>query len=99
MKLIRVGEPGAERAAVLVDDGNYVDVHDEFGDFGAAFIAGEGIERLRERLADPAGQRRLLLAGKRLGPPIVRPQQIVCVGLNYADHAEESSGSLARRAR
>jgi 2-keto-4-pentenoate hydratase/2-oxohepta-3-ene-1,7-dioic acid hydratase in catechol pathway len=90
MRLVRVGDPGAERAGVLVDESRYLDVHDEFGDFNPAFFGANGLERLRARLADPAGLTPLPLDGQRLGPPIARPNQIVCVGLNYAEHAEES---------
>src|SRR6185437_11087403 len=91
MRLMRIGEAGSERPVVWVDEGHYVDVSDQFGDFDEAFFGSGGIERVRalagERTA--AGQVSAF-SGERIGAPIARPHQIVCVGLNYADHARET---------
>lgn len=96
MKLVRVGEPGAEKPAVAVSDDHYVDVSDRVTDYDAAFFAADGHRELRALV-----RRRLdsgtvePLAGRRLGPPIARPHQILCVGLNYAEHAAESNAAVA----
>ena len=88
MKLTRLGAPGAEKPAVLTSDDTYVDVSDLVGDYDADFFASGGIERGRsaaaERLA--AGQAKPLGA-QRIGAPVARPHQILCIGLNYSDHA------------
>ena len=87
MKLLRIGERGWERPAVLVDERSYVDVSDVTDDFDEAFFGSGGVERLRGSLTD----RELLpLNGQRIGAPIARPHQILCIGLNYRDHAAET---------
>ena len=91
MRLMRIGVAGSERPAVRVDEGHYVDVSDEFGDFDEAFFGSGGIERARALAAErtAAGQVSAF-GGERVGAPIARPHQIICVGLNYADHARET---------
>lgn len=89
MKLVRVGAPGAERAAVLLDGDLVVDVADAVGDFDEAWFGSGALAALpalvaeRRDRAEPLGDR-------RLGAPIARPHQILCIGLNYRDHAAES---------
>jgi 2,4-diketo-3-deoxy-L-fuconate hydrolase len=91
MQLMRLGEPGQERPAVRVDDHTYVDVSDVVPDYDADFFATAGVERLRAVVADRiASGETSDLDAVRVGPPIARPHQILCIGLNYADHAAES---------
>lgn len=93
MLLMRIGDPGAERPVVRADADSYVDVSDVVGDFNEAFFGGVsgGVPALRDlvtrRLA--AGDTRQF-AGERVGSPIARPHQILCIGLNFSDHAKES---------
>jgi 2-keto-4-pentenoate hydratase/2-oxohepta-3-ene-1,7-dioic acid hydratase in catechol pathway len=94
MKLTRIGDPGAERPHVLLDGDLVADVTDLLpgGDFTPAFFAGGGIERLRaEGLAARARPRD---PSARTGAPIPRPGKIVCIGLNYADHAAETGAQV-----
>lgn len=90
MYLMRIGAVGSEKPAVRVSDDAYVDVSDVVGDFDESFFA-SGLGRLRsivaERLA--AGEHRAF-ADERIGAPIARPHQILCIGLNYRDHAAET---------
>ena len=90
MKLIRVGPVGFERPGVAVD-GGYVDVGDLVPDFDGSFLAGEPLPGLAVAVAErvTAGATRPL-DGHRIGPPFARPHQILCIGLNYADHARET---------
>jgi 2-keto-4-pentenoate hydratase/2-oxohepta-3-ene-1,7-dioic acid hydratase in catechol pathway len=90
MKLIRVGDPDHERPAVLLDDGKRIDVSACAGDFDEAFFQSGGIERLRDWLARRGAAAPELSRDARLGPPIRRPSKIVCIGLNFRDHAAES---------
>jgi 2,4-didehydro-3-deoxy-L-rhamnonate hydrolase len=96
VKLMRLGPAGRERPAVLVGeglvgDGLVLDVSDAVADFDEAFFGSGGVARLRalvsERadrgLAEPLGDR-------RIGAPIARPHQLLCIGLNYSDHAAET---------
>lgn len=91
MKLMRVGPVGLERPAVAVD-GGYVDVSDVVGDFDGAFgWGGPSLRMLAETVAERVGAGRThRLDGVRIGPPLARPHQILCIGLNYADHARET---------
>lgn len=91
MRLIRVGAPGAEVPAVLADDGTRYDVSTITADFDAAFFAADGIADLRARWgAGDIARLPELDPIARLGSPIARPGNVVCAGLNYADHARES---------
>jgi 2,4-diketo-3-deoxy-L-fuconate hydrolase len=87
--LMRLGQPGAERPAVRTGDGTVYDLSPLTDDIDGAFLAGSGIDRIRDAVAasdlsavDPAGQ--------RVGAPVARPGAIICIGQNYAAHAAES---------
>ncbi len=72
-----------------------MDVSDQFGDFNEAFFASGGIERARALVAERTAAGQLTaFAGERIGAPIARPHQIICVGLNYADHAAETGQAI-----
>jgi 2-keto-4-pentenoate hydratase/2-oxohepta-3-ene-1,7-dioic acid hydratase in catechol pathway len=92
---MRIGAPAAEKPVARIDDERYVDVSDVVGDFDEAFFGGNGLERIRpvvgERIA--AGQISRF-AGERVGAPIARPHQILCIGLNYRDHAAETGQAV-----
>jgi len=96
MKLIRYGAPGAEKPAVLDLDEEGIerafDLTTMTSDITGAFLASGGIESVRVAL------RKGTLPGvdvsaERLGPPIVRPSAIICIGMNYAEHAAESGSA------
>lgn len=91
MRLLRIGAPGAETPAALADDAHYVDLSDVVADFDEAFFGRDGIEAIRPIVAEriAAGDIRPL-GDQRIGAPIARPHQIICVGLNYSDHAKET---------
>lgn len=93
MRLLRVGPSGAERPAVLVD-GTVRDVSTVVDDYNRAFFAGGGLDRLRTFVAASADSLPAVDPATRVGPPISRPGKIVCIGLNYADHAAESGAAL-----
>jgi 2-keto-4-pentenoate hydratase/2-oxohepta-3-ene-1,7-dioic acid hydratase in catechol pathway len=88
MKLLRVGEFGKEKPAVLLGDGRVVDVSSQVRDFDGSFLESGGLDKLRGIVKGdlPA----IDLAGKRLGSPVARPHKVIGIGLNYADHAKES---------
>jgi 2-keto-4-pentenoate hydratase/2-oxohepta-3-ene-1,7-dioic acid hydratase in catechol pathway len=96
MKLLRVGEPGAERPAVLDSDGIARDLSGIAGDFDPAFFAGGGLVRVMAAAADPARAALPALDG-RVGAPIARPGKVVCIGLNYSDHAAETGAAIPER--
>jgi 2,4-diketo-3-deoxy-L-fuconate hydrolase len=95
MRLIRVGAFGAESPGVLVDDDSYFDVS-EIGDFTEHFFQSGSLDTLRDYVRDleKRGVVPLAIGGQRIGAPIARPHQIVCIGLNYADHAAETGAEI-----
>jgi len=95
MKLIRIGEPGQERPGILTDDGVRLDassILDDLGhrDYDEAFFAADALGHLVDGVGDDLP---VLDADARLGPPIARPSKIVCIGLNFRDHAEETGAT------
>ena len=95
MKLMRLGTPGQEKPVVRVDDETYVDVSDVVRDFDEAFFGGDGFASLREVVAARTAAGQLSrFAGERVGAPIARPHQILCIGLNYSDHAAETGQAV-----
>ncbi len=89
MKLIRVGNPGQEVPGVQLAGGERVNVAAFGEDFGESFLGRDGPNRLQRWMGSQQDLPRFG-ANERLGSPIMRPSKIVCVGLNYADHARES---------
>ncbi len=87
MKLMRVGAPGAERPAMMGADGKIRDLSGVVRDFDADALSRAGLAKLAA--LDPAGLP-VIEPGGRVGPPVPRPVNFVCIGLNYADHAAES---------
>lgn len=95
MKLMRLGPAGHEKPVVRVDEGHYVDVSDVVADFDERFFGetatGGGMLRLEQVVAERIAAGSVHpFAGERVGAPIARPHQILCIGLNYSDHAAES---------
>jgi len=97
MKLVRIGEPGAERPAVLDKDGVARDVSGTAADFGPAFFAGGGLAAVAAVAADPAALAALPALDGRIGAPVARPGKVVCIGLNYRDHAAETGAAIPER--
>ncbi|MFJ7043455.1 2-hydroxyhepta-2,4-diene-1,7-dioate isomerase [Streptomyces sp. JV178] len=96
MKLLRVGAPGEERPAVRADDGRLLDLSAVTADIDGAFLGSGGIERARAAL-EAGGLPELDPDGLRIGAPVARPGKIVCVGLNYRDHAAETGAAIPER--
>jgi 2-keto-4-pentenoate hydratase/2-oxohepta-3-ene-1,7-dioic acid hydratase in catechol pathway len=88
MRLLRVGDPGAEIPAVLDDAGQVRDLRPVTGEINGDFLAGGGVARVRDALA---GLPELDVTGLRIGAPVARPGALVCIGLNYSDHAAETA--------
>lgn len=92
MKLLRVGPSGEERPAVLTEDGRLLDLSPIMRDIDGAFVA-NGLEQARAAIAsgDLPG---LAGDGLRIGAPIARPGKVVCIGLNYREHARETNAEI-----
>lgn len=89
MKLIRFGNPGNEKPGVVINNKRY-DVSELVADFNEDFFTGNGIETLQAQL-DKQPSLPEVPADVRWASPISRPSKIICIGLNYADHAAESN--------
>jgi 2,4-diketo-3-deoxy-L-fuconate hydrolase len=90
MKLVRFGDPGKERAGVLLDEGTRLDASSLGSDYDEAFFAADGLRALERWVARDRASAPRIDAAVRLGPPIARPSKIICIGLNFRDHAAES---------
>ena len=90
MKLIRFGNPGAEKPGLQLADGRRIDASGFGSDYDEAFFGGDGLARLATWADANAATAPIVEPGTRLGPCVARPSKIVCIGLNYADHAKES---------
>jgi 2-keto-4-pentenoate hydratase/2-oxohepta-3-ene-1,7-dioic acid hydratase in catechol pathway len=93
MTLGRLGDPGSE-IPVLRHDGRTYDLRPLTADIDGAFLAGDGIARARAAAA--AGELTELdgAADLRVAPPVARPGKVVCIGLNYHDHAAETGAAV-----
>src|SRR6266487_2827216 len=96
MKLIRFGEAGREKPGVLLEDGTRLDASGFGANYDEEFFANNGLTKLRNWLAKQGGSALHVRGSVRLGPPICRPSKIVCIGLNFRDHAAESGMEIPR---
>lgn len=95
MHLMRIGDAGAEKPVVRISDTHYLDVSDSVADFNEAFFGNDGIAKLKGVVAEGVAAGSLKeFAGERIGAPIARPHQILCIGLNYSDHAAETGQAV-----
>ncbi|QEM11522.1 fumarylacetoacetate hydrolase family protein [Mucilaginibacter rubeus] len=91
MKLIRFGEPGKEKPGIIQNDKRY-DVSAFGEDYTEQFFETDGLSRLADFVKDNLLPE--VAEDVRLGSPIARPSKLVCIGLNYADHAKETNAPL-----
>ncbi len=91
MKLIRFGTPGNEKPGLEVNDIRY-DVSHLVEDYTEDFFANDGINMLKKEFDMKTSA--LVDKGIRLGVPVCKPGKIICIGLNYHKHAEESGMAI-----
>ena len=96
MKLIRFGELGKEKPGIILANGTRIDVSDFGSDYDELFFGNNGLQRLKDWLEINKENCPVLDKSIRLGVPLVRPSKIVCVGLNYTKHAEESGMEIPK---
>lgn len=91
MKLIRFGQPGSETPGLQLDEGTRIDASGFGMDWGSDFFAEPShFDRLRQWADENAVSAPRVEEDVRLGPPVVRPGKLICIGLNFSDHAEEA---------
>lgn len=93
MKLIRFGEAGAEKPGVCINDEHF-DVSGFIQDYDERFFANGGLQQLTSVVEQNKNSLQKVPATARLGSPVARPSKIVCIGLNYADHAKETGAAI-----
>ncbi len=91
MKLIRFGEAGKEKPGVIIND-IWFDVSEYISDYDEKFFQTDGLALLKTIISEKILKE--ISRDTRLGPPIARPSKIICIGLNYSDHATESKMQL-----
>lgn len=91
MKLIRFGAIGLEKPGVIIND-TWFDVSHLVDDYNEAFFSGDAIEKLKSDIQK--GGLTEVSKSTRLGSPLTRPSKIICVGLNYKDHAHETGAAI-----
>jgi 2-keto-4-pentenoate hydratase/2-oxohepta-3-ene-1,7-dioic acid hydratase in catechol pathway len=93
MKLVRHGKPGRERPGAIDEAGGIRDLGDACEDFGPAFFAGDGLQRLRDI---DLGRLPLVPKEARLGPCVAQPGNFIAIGLNYVQHARETNAPIPK---
>ncbi len=96
MKLIRFGTVGKEKPGVQLENGSRIDVSGFGEDYTESFFGGDGLDRLKNWLETNEDKCPKISDNERLGPPMTRPSKMVCVGLNYAQHAAESGMAVPK---
>lgn len=92
MKLIRFGDPGKERPGVCINDEHF-DVSGFIQDYDERFFSNGGLPHLAWMVEQNRNMLRRVPPSIRLGAPVARPSKIICIGLNYADHARETGAT------
>lgn len=92
MKLIRWGNAGKEKTGVIIND-KRVDTSAFGEDYNEAFFETDGLVRLQKFVTDKDGKLPEVAANERWASPIARPSKLICIGLNYADHAKETGAT------
>lgn len=93
MKLLRFGDLGNEKPGVLLNE-EILDVSSFGEDFGERFFETDGVTRLSEWLNDNSNKLPKINKSVRIGAPFLRPSKIICIGLNYSDHAKETGAQV-----
>src|SRR5829696_6186382 len=92
MKLIRFGEINKEKPGICID-GSYYDVSGFISDYDELFFGNGGIPHLEWMIKEHNTMLASLPQDIRLGSPVARPSKLICIGLNYADHAKETKAT------
>ncbi|MGE9312804.1 fumarylacetoacetate hydrolase family protein [Niabella sp. CJ426] len=93
MKLIRYGQPGSIKTGVIIDDVKY-DTSGFGEDYNEQFFETDGLARLAKYIQDNKDSLGKISNEERLDSPVARPSKILCIGLNYADHAKETGATV-----
>jgi 2-keto-4-pentenoate hydratase/2-oxohepta-3-ene-1,7-dioic acid hydratase in catechol pathway len=93
MKLIRFGEINKEKTGIIIND-EYYDTSSFGEDYNEHFFETDGLNRLQKFIESNKDKLPKVSKDLRLGSPVSRPSKIICIGLNYADHARETNAAI-----
>jgi 2-keto-4-pentenoate hydratase/2-oxohepta-3-ene-1,7-dioic acid hydratase in catechol pathway len=93
MKLIRFGETNKEKTGIVIND-EYYDTSSFGEDYNEHFFETDGLTRLQKFIESNKDRLPKVSKDIRLGSPVSRPSKIICIGLNYADHARETNAAI-----
>lgn len=96
MKLIRFGEFSKEKPGLQLNDGTRIDASGFGADYNEAFFESGGLARLGSWLKKNESSAPRVASSTRLGSSVCRPSKIVCIGLNYRDHAAETKAETPK---
>ncbi|MDT0675269.1 fumarylacetoacetate hydrolase family protein [Autumnicola musiva] len=96
MKLLRFGKIDEEKPGIELENGKRIDVSGFTEDFNEKFFESGGIQKLENWLKDNAADCPKVSQDTRLGSPFSRPSKLICIGLNYAKHAEETGAEAPK---
>ena len=88
MKLFRFGDIGQEKPGIIIDE-KWLNISPYLQDYNEAFFENNGLKKLEELLAEVHDDLKEIPPTARIASCVARPSKIVCIGLNYADHARE----------
>src|SRR3569833_1306090 len=93
MKLIRFRENGKEKPGIILNE-KYYDASAFGEDYNETFFETDGLNRLQKLVEENKTQLKEILKEVELAAPFQRPSKIVCIGLNYANHAKETGAAI-----
>lgn len=93
MKLLRFGEAGKEQPGILDADGKIRDASSLVNDWSNEALAKS---ELAEIASSDISELPVVATGSRIGPCVPRPGKIICIGLNYSDHAAETGAKMPK---
>lgn len=96
MKLIRFGDPGKEKPGVQLTNGKRIDVSKFTSDFDIDFFNKSDISKLEDWVNEHGSSAPAVADSVRLGPPVTQTGKVVCIGLNYEDHAKEGGMDIPK---
>lgn len=91
MRIARLGEINHEKPAIVCNESEAVFVDDVISDWNRTEFEGGAMEKIRT--LDISNRPRVKIADYRLGSPVARPTKVICIGLNYAQHALETGAT------
>jgi len=94
MKLVRFGNPGEEKPGIQKESGEIVDASAFTKEYDEVFFENDGMIKLAEWFRTNENNAPHAPEGVRLGSPVPRPSKILCIGLNYSDHAKETGAEI-----